>query len=93
MDDQEEVQVEVVWDHSSSLVAQFSISPDATLLMIHDKLVKSRGDLGDFHYSFHSKPIFPEFYSIFRARHLSPVLVIRKGGYELRHEDSSASSN
>jgi hypothetical protein len=89
VEDEEELLIEVVWDQSSRLVAQLSVSPDTRLLKIHEHLLKIQGDLGDFHYTFNSKPIFPEFYSVFKARHLAPVLVIRHGGYELRHEDSN----
>jgi hypothetical protein len=85
----EDVVIEVVWEHSTKLVHKMHANPEMTLKEVHDELSKAHPELDDFYYVFHGKPIFNEFYGVFKARHLSPVLVLRQGTVDLQHQEAA----
>jgi len=92
MADDEQVVIEVMWDHSSRIQAKLRVHSQATLRDMHEALTKAKPHLAskEFCYLYLGRPVFREFWGVFEAQHFAPTLILKEGSYRiatLREDD------
>lgn len=81
----ESVVLEIVWEDRSILIKSILLNRQQSLLHIDHQLRIACPELVDveFCYVLNGKPIFEEFWDVFKVKNLLPVLSLRPGTVEL----------